>query len=133
MAALMRTFAVTILIASSAVAQSGVTGTWSGTYAMSIQLSSCQNKPLTWRGNPNCATIATLTQQLAVAGTVSGSTFTGAAFDPAGTFDFPFSATIGGGGISGSAAGASPTTTTGTFTLTQSSAQVPASDFSGRY
>jgi hypothetical protein len=276
MAALMRSVAVTILIASSAAAQSGVTGTWSGTYAMSIQVGSCQNKTFTWSGNAtvtflqsgasvtgridltnftflnnnctttsaeltkvvfgtdgstltlavpndpngwqfsgpvgalqlsdvngltgslsltrvsgvpaadftgswsgnynfsdvcpsgsgnksytgaftlaltqsgdtaggvltmtnvplydqNCSTLATLTQQLAVAGSVSGSTFTGAAFDPAGTFDFPFTATIGSSGITGSAAGASPTTTTGTFTLTQSSAQVPASDFSGRF
>jgi hypothetical protein len=133
------------------------TGNWSGNYSFSdvcpsgsgnksytgaFTLALTQNSDaaggvLTMTNVPlydqNCATLATLTQQLVVAGTVSGSTFTGAAFDPAGTFDFPFTATIGSGGISGSAAGASPTTTTGTFTLTQSSAGIPASDFSGRY
>ena len=132
------------------------TGTWSGNYSFSDVCPNGGNKSytgaftlaLTQSGDAaggvltmtnvplysqSCTTIALLTQQLVVAGTVSGSTFNGAAFDPAGTFDFPFTATMGSSGISGSASGASPTTTTGTFTLTQSSAQIPASDFSGRY
>jgi len=70
---------------------------------------------------------------MSVAGTLSGATFTGAAFDPTGSFDFPFTATIGSGGLTGTASGFSATTTTGTFTLTQSSAQVPASNFSGHF
>ena len=81
----------------------------------------------------NCATIANLSAVMSVAGTVSGSTFTGVAFDPTGSFDFPFTATIGSAGLTGTATGFSATTTTGTFNLTQSSPQAPASDFSGHF
>src|SRR5207302_6236484 len=87
------------------------TGTWAGNYNFSDVCPNGGNKSytgaftvaLTQSGNgaggvltmtnvplynQSCATIATLTQQLAVAGTVSGPTFSGGAFDPAGTFDF---------------------------------------------
>src|SRR5581483_8972353 len=50
-----------------------------------------------------------------------------------GSFDFPFSATIGSSGMSGTASGSSATRTAGTFTLTQSGAQKPASDFSDHF
>src|SRR2546428_3082168 len=40
-----------MLVAAPAVAQTGLTGNWSGSYALSIQLSACQNKPFTWGGN----------------------------------------------------------------------------------
>jgi hypothetical protein len=81
----------------------------------------------------NCATIANLTMSMAAAGVVSGSTFTGAVFDPWGSFDFPISATISNAGMSGTVTGVSQTSTAGTFTLTRSSTQPPASDFAGSY
>lgn len=133
------------------------TGSWSGNYSFSDVCPSGSGKigytgaarlALTQAGgnasgvmfvaqvplyDQNCSTIAKLDTWLAVAGSVSGSTFTGMAFDPAASFDFPFTATIGSSGVSGTASGFSATGTTGTFTMTQSSAQVPASDFSGRF
>jgi hypothetical protein len=77
----------------------------------------------------NCATIANLTQTLSVAGSVDGSTFTGAAYDPSGLFDFPISIS----GTTVTVSGSSTTGTAGTFTLTQSSTQQPSSDFSGHF
>ena len=136
---------------------SDATGAWSGTYRFTdvcpsgsgtkayngaftlglTQSGSQASGVATMTGVPiydqSCATFATLTMALSVSGTVSGSTFAGAAFDPAGSFDFPISATIADGSIGGSASGASPTATSGTFTLTRSDAQIPASDFAGRY
>ena len=133
------------------------TGSWSGNYSFSdvcpsgsgkISYSGNSSLVMTQVGNAasgvmflaqvplydqNCSTIAKLDTWLSVAGSVSGSTFTGAAFDPSGSFDFPFTATIGSSGLSGNATGFSATSTTGTFTMTQASAQTPASDFSGRF
>jgi hypothetical protein len=40
-----------LLISSSAAAQSGPTGNWTGTYTFSVQLSACQNKTYTSSGN----------------------------------------------------------------------------------
>src|SRR5437667_2572990 len=142
---------------SGAVPAVDVTGSWSGTYSFTdvcpngstkksysgsltlglTQVGSTAAGVLTITNVPlydqNCSTIANLTQAMSVAGVVSGSTFTGVAFDPSGLFDFPMAATIGSSGMSGTVAGASPTSTTGTFNLTQSGTQAPASDFSGRY
>src|SRR5579872_1957003 len=133
------------------------TGSWSGNYSFSdvcpsgsgkISYTGAARLALTQVGSnasgvmflaqvplydQNCSTIAKLDTWLTVAGSVSGSTFTGMAFDPAASFDFPFTATIGSSGVSGTASGFSATGTTGTVTMTQSSAQVPASDFSGRF
>ena len=132
------------------------TGSWSGTYTLNdvcpngakIGYSGTMTLGLTQSGSTaqgvmamskvplydqTCSVIANLPVDMAVAGTVSGSTFTGVAFDPTGSFDFPFTATLGSSGISGTATGFSATTTTGTFTLTQSSPQPPVSDFSGHY
>ncbi len=99
-----------------------------GSYATGV--ASLTNVPLY---DQNCANIATLTNTMVAVGTVSGSTFTGAVFDPSGSFDFPFTATVSNSGMSGTAQGASATSTTGTFTLTQSSEQAPAADFGGAY
>jgi len=132
------------------------TGSWSGSYTLNdvcpngakISYSGTMTLGLTQSGSSakgvmtmskvplydqTCSVIANLPVDMAVAGTVSGSTFTGAAFDAMGSFDFPFTATVGSSGISGTATGFSATTTTGTFTLTQSSPQAPASTFSGHY
>ena len=129
------------------------TGMWSGNYALSdvcpngttkknytgtftlalTQVGSHAAGAVTLTNVPlydqNCATIANLTQTLSVAGSVDGSTFTGAAFDPSGLFDFPLTIT----GNMVTVSGASATSTTGTFTIAQSSMNVPAADFSGHY
>ncbi len=133
-----------------------VTGAWSGNYTFADQCSNgatqkysgaftlgltqlgataggvvtMQNVPLY---DQNCSTIATLNEVMAVAGTLSGSTFTGGVYDPSGSFDFPISATVGNGSMNGTVSGASVTNTTGTFTLTQASATPPAADFGGTY
>ena len=77
----------------------------------------------------NCSTIASLPQTLTVAGTINGGTFTGAAYDPTALFDFPLTIT----GNTVTVSGFSQTGTAGTFTLTQSDANSPASDFSGHF
>jgi hypothetical protein len=141
---------------SDSVPAADITGTWSGNYTFSdrcpnggsksyngaFTLAATQSNGrvggvLTMANVPlydqNCSTLTTLNMALSVAGTVSGATFNGVAYDPSGSFDFPITATIGGSGISGSASGASTTSTSGTFTLTPSSAQHPAADFSGLY
>ncbi|HSP34551.1 MAG TPA: hypothetical protein VLU46_09575 [Thermoanaerobaculia bacterium] len=132
------------------------TGTWSGNYNFVDQCSNgvklsysgpmtvaltqtggnaggvmtMQNVPLY---DQNCSKIATLTQSMAVAGSVSGATLSGAVFDPSGLFDFPVTATVSGAAMSGSVSGANSTNTTGTFTLTQSSSSVPPAGFTGTY
>jgi len=130
------------------------TGSWSGNYNFSdvcpsgsgkISYTGSATLALTQIGNnasgvlflaqvplydQNCSTQAKLDTWLDVTGSISGSTLTAMAFDPAGSFDFPFTMTIAG---AGNAAGFSATSTTGTFTMTQLNAQVPASDFSGRF
>jgi len=129
------------------------TGTWSGNYALSdvcpngttkknysgtftlalTQTGSNAAGAVTMTNVPlydsNCGTIANLTQTLSVAGSVDGATFTGAAFDPSGLFDFPLTIT----GNTVTVSGSSSTSTSGTFTIAQSSTQPPASDFSGHY
>ncbi len=133
-----------------------LTGTWSGNYsfidrcpngatqsysgALTLGLTqsganaggvvTLQNVPLY---DQNCAKITSLNMSLAVAGVVSGSTFTGGVFDPSGSFEFPISATIANGAMSGTVAGASETATTGTFAASLGSAAAPSSDFSGAY
>ncbi len=114
------------------------TSKYSGTFTLGLTQSgstvggvvAMQNVPLY---DQNCATLATLTQVMAVAGSVSGSTFTGVVYDPTGSFDFPISATVASGSMNGTASGFSATNTTGTFTLTQSSTAPPAADFGGSY
>jgi len=81
----------------------------------------------------NCQKLTSLNMSLSVAGVVSGSTFTGAVFDPAGSFEFPITATIGNAAMSVTVAGANQTSTTGTFTLSQVSSQPPDGGFSGSY
>ena len=81
----------------------------------------------------NCQKLTSLNMSLSVAGVVSGSTFSGAVFDPAGSFEFPISATIANAAMSGTVAGANETSTTGTFTLSQVSSQPPDAGFSGSY
>lgn len=133
-----------------------LTGSWTGTYSFS---DTCPNgKTLKYTGpftmgltqsgstaggvvtmqnvplyDQNCSTLATLTQSMAVTGTVSGSTFSGAVYDPAGSFDFPITTTISNGSLNGSVSGASITNTAGTFTLTQSATTAPAADLGGSY
>jgi len=133
-----------------------VTGTWSGNYSFTDRCAngatqsysgpftlgltqssgraggviSIQNVPLY---DSNCRKITSLNMALSVSGVVTGSTLAGAAFDPAGSFEFPISATIDGVAMNGSVAGASQTSTTGSFTLSRSSAAPPASDFAGSY
>ncbi|HEX9160574.1 MAG TPA: hypothetical protein VF980_02620 [Thermoanaerobaculia bacterium] len=132
------------------------TGTWSGTYNFTdrctnggtqvysgplrlalTQSGSNAGGVVTMQDVPlydqNCSKITTLTQTMAVSGTVSGSTFTGGVFDPSGLFDFPITATISSTSMNGNVTGASLTNTTGTFTLTQSSTSAPASDLGGTY
>lgn len=134
----------------------GVTGAWSGNYnftdvcpnggkqayAGTMRLALTQaganatgvmtlpNVPLY---DQNCSKITSLAQSMAVAGTVSGTTFTGGVVDPSGTFEFPISAALSSGAMNGSVNGANGTGTTGTFTLTQSSTTPPSSDFGGTY
>lgn len=120
------------------ICSNGGTISYNGNFTMAlVQVGSYATGVVTMTNVPlydqNCANIATLTQTMVVAGTVSGSTFSGAVFDPSGSFDFPFTATIGNSGISGTVQGASATSTTGTFTLTQSAQQAPAVDFQGAY
>jgi hypothetical protein len=133
-----------------------VTGSWTGTYsftdrcsnggtqtytgAMTLGLTqsgvnaggvmTMQNVPLY---DQSCRKITSLTVQLGAAGTISGSTFNGAAFDPTGSFEFPVTATINATTMSGTVAGANTTSTTGTFSLMRANAAVPASDLSGTY
>lgn len=132
------------------------TGTWSGTYsfvdrcsngatqsytgAVNLGLSqsgnraagvvSMQNVPLY---DSSCRKITALSMTMSVSGVVVGSTFTGAVFDPSGSFEFPIVATIDGGAMSGTVMGANQTSTTGSFMLNRSSAQAPAADFAGSY
>jgi hypothetical protein len=118
--------------------QNGATQSYNGPFTLGLTQSGAnaagvvtiQNVPLY---DQNCRTITALNMSLAVAGTVSGSTFTGGVFDPSGSFEFPISATITNSAMSGTVAGANETTTTGTFTLTQGSSAAPSSDFSGTY
>lgn len=133
-----------------------LTGSWSGNYnltdrcsnggtqayagAMTLGLTqygsnaagvlTMQNVPLY---DQNCNKITSLNMAMGAAGTVSGSIFTGGVFDPSGSFEFPISATIGNGALSGTVSGASLTSTTGTFSLSRSSSTPPASDFGGTY
>ena len=129
------------------------TGTWSGNYALSDvcpngttkknyngaftlalkQAGSNAAGVVTMTNVPlydqSCSTIANLTQTMAVAGSINGSTFAGAVYDPSGLFDFPLTMT----GSTVTVSGYSLTGTAGTFTLTQSGTSSPASDFSGHY
>jgi hypothetical protein len=135
---------------------SDFTGTWSGTYnfvdrctngAMQAYngsftlgltqsggrasgVASLQNVPLY---DSSCRKITALNMSMSVSGTVGGSTFTGAVFDPSGTFEFPITATIDSSAMNGSVSGANQTSTTGAFTLNRSAAQAPAADFAGSY
>jgi len=150
------TGSITLTRTSGAAPSIDVTGAWSGTYNFTDQCSSgtkiaytgpmtlsitqsganaggvitMQNVPLY---DQNCKKITTLTQSMSIAGSVSGTTFSGGVFDPSGLFDFPFTATVNGGSISGTAAGASNTNTAGTFTLTQSSTAAPTAPLGGTY
>jgi hypothetical protein len=81
----------------------------------------------------NCQKITSLNMSLSAAGVISGSTFLGAVFDPAGSFEFPISATITNAAMSGTVAGANQTATKGTFMLSQVSSQPPGSGLSGSY
>jgi len=116
----------------------GATQSYSGPFTLGLTQSSgraggvisIQNVPLY---GSNCSKIASLNMALSVSGVVTGSTFTGAAFDPAGSFEFPISATIAAEAMNGAVAGASQTSTTGSFTLSRSSTAPPASDFAGSY
>lgn len=133
-----------------------LTGSWTGSYAFTDQCSSGVSLPysgaltlgLTQNGNDasgvvtmqnvplydqNCQKITTLNMSLTTAGVVSGTTFTGGVFDPAGTFEFPISATIGSGALTGNVTGANLTSTSGTFTLSRSSMAPPPADFAGSY
>ncbi len=132
------------------------TGAWSGTYNFTDQCSNgvkvSYTGPMTvtlaqsganaggvvtMRNVPlydqNCKVITNLTQSMSVAGSVAGSTLTGAVFDPSGAFDFPIGANVTSGAMSGTVNGASATNTAGTFTLTQSSTAPPAADLAGTY
>jgi hypothetical protein len=116
----------------------GATQSYSGPFTLGLTQSSgraggvisIQNVPLY---GSNCSKITSLNMALSVSGVVTGSTFTGAAFDPAGSFEFPISATIDGAAMNGAVAGASQTSTSGSFTLSRSSTAPPASDFAGSY
>jgi hypothetical protein len=133
-----------------------MTGTWGGTYNFTDRCSNGKTQTytgaftlglaqtdanaggvVTMRNVPlydqNCSKLTSLDMVMAVAGTVSGSTFAGGVVDPSGSFEFPITATINGQSAGGSVNGASGTSTTGTFTLTRSSANRPASDFGGTY
>jgi hypothetical protein len=133
-----------------------MTGTWGGTYNFTDR---CSNgKTQTYSGaltlalaqsganaggvvtmlnvplyDQNCSKLTTLDMVMVAAGTVSGSAFTGGVVDPSGSFEFPITATISGQSASGNVTGASGTNTTGTFTLTRSNANRPASDLGGTY
>jgi hypothetical protein len=133
-----------------------VTGTWSGSYTFTDRCSNgatqsysgaltlgltesdgraggvvtIPNVPLY---DSSCRKITALNMEMSVSGVVSGSTFTGAVFDPSGSFEFPITATINGGTMSGTVSGANQTNTTGSFMLTRGSTQPPASDFGGSY
>lgn len=131
-----------------------VTGLWSGNYnftdrcgAASLSYSDTFSMALTQTGSTasgvvtmanvplydsNCRKLTSINMSLAAAGVVSGSTFTGAVWDPSGSFDFPISVAVT-ASMSGTVAGASATSTSGTFTLSRSSANPPVSTFSGSY
>lgn len=148
---------VTLTRTPADAATADATGSWSGTYnftdvcpngstkksysgGMTLALTQAngrasgvalmQSVPLY---DQNCTNLATLDMVMEVAGTVSGSTFNGGVYDPSGSFEFPITATIANGAISGSPSGANETSTTGTFNLTQSSSQPGVSDFTGAY
>src|SRR2546428_3389349 len=58
-----------MLVAAPAVAQTGLTGNWSGSYALSIQLSACQNKTFTWTGTASVTLLkagSSLTERIAL-------------------------------------------------------------------
>ena len=150
------TGSLTMTRAAGDAAAVDVTGSWGGTYsftdrcsngatqsytgAMTLGLTqsgvnaggvmTMQNVPLY---DQNCRKITALTVQLGAVGTISGSTWTGGAFDPTGSFEFPLTATISAASMNGTVAGANTTSTTGTFALTRANTVPPASDFSGTY
>jgi hypothetical protein len=116
----------------------GVTVSYAGPFTLGISQSgnraggvvTMQNVPLY---DQTCKKITTLNMALTAAGTVSGSSFSGAVYDPSGSFEFPVQAIVSNGAMSGTVQGASQTSTAGTFTLTRGNASPPATDFSGSY
>lgn len=147
---------LTLARASGTAPAVDLTGTWSGNYSFTDR---CPNSGtqsytgtftigLTQSGanaggvvsitnvplyDQSCRKITSLNMALSAAGVVSGTTFTGVVYDPAGSFEFPISATVSNSAMNGTVAGASETSTSGTFTLSRSSSQTPASDFAGTY
>ncbi|MGZ7078188.1 MAG: hypothetical protein ACXVJT_02140, partial [Thermoanaerobaculia bacterium] len=116
----------------------GTTKAYSGSFALGIsQIGAKAAGVVTMTNVPlydqNCRTITPLTMTMAVAGTVSGTTFSGGVFEPSGSFEFPISATISGASMSGTVSGANGTGTTGTFTLNRDDAASPVAEFSGSY
>ncbi|PYQ47314.1 MAG: hypothetical protein DMF59_19185 [Acidobacteria bacterium] len=132
------------------------TGTWSGNYNFTdrcanghtLSYSGAVTLGLTQSGSQaagvaslanvplydqNCNKIATLNMTMSVAGAVSGGTFSGGVVDPSGSFEFPITATIDSGAMSGMVSGSNQTSTTGSFTLTRATTQRPAADFAGSY
>ena len=133
-----------------------IAGSWTGTYSFTDQ---CSNgKTVSYSGamdfgvtqsganaggvitlaavplyDQNCNKITSFDVVLSAGGTVSGSTFAGGAFDPYGSFEFPFSAGLTASTMNGTVAGANTTNTKGTFTLTRSDTTPPPSDQAGTY
>ena len=150
------TGSLTFVRASGDAPAVDVTGAWSGNYSFTDRCSNggtqsyagaftlgltqsgtnaagvvtMQNVPLY---DQSCRKITSLDVAMATAGVVSGSTFTGAVFDPSGSFEFPIRATVGNASMSGSVVGANATNTTGTFTLTQTGTVAPGADLAGSY
>ena len=116
----------------------GATQTYNGSFALGLTQSagrasgvaSLQNVPLY---DSSCRKITALNMSMSVSGNVAGSMFTGAVFDPSGTFEFPITATIDNAAMNGRVSGANQTSTTGSFTLNRSTAQAPPADFAGSY
>lgn len=133
-----------------------ITGAWTGTYNFTDQ---CSNgRTISYSGamafgvtqsgadaggvitlkavplyDQNCNTLTALDTVMSAGGVVSGANLAGGAFDPYGSFDFPFTAALTSSTMSGTVAGANATSTKGTFTLTRNSTTPPVSDVAGTY
>jgi hypothetical protein len=148
---LITTSIAALLFSASAAAQSNPTGSWSGTYTLTLQVSSCSNKTFTSSGNitttfletgtslagridltnvvlPNSNCVATTSEVTsAVVGTVSGSSIAWSI--PNSSNGTQFNGSIVGNSIVAQISDANGGT--GSLTMTRTSGDAPAVDVTG--
>src|SRR5450432_2057635 len=142
-----------LIFASTAAAQSNPTGSWSGTYTLTLQVSSCSNKTFTSSGNitaafletgtsmagridltnvvlPNSNCVATTSEVTsAVVGTVSGSSIAWSI--PSSSNGTQFNGSIVGNSSVAQISDANGGT--GSLTMTRTSGDAPAVDLTGTW